>query len=467
VTEALRLLAGIALPWLVGAAWVGCRWQPGRPGRVAVVLGYGYLVGILATTFLMRLWELLQLSQDLTRTVAALLLLGALGLWLGRRERGVRSTTPAPAVTEEWRRPDGVILALSVVLLVRFTGLGLELTHRPMSSWDAWAIWSPRARVWHELGRLVPFVGEARWLQQEGAGLYTGLGWHYPPTVPLVQLWTGLTLGRWDESLLNVHWLACAAALGLGFFGQARLWGMGPRRALLATYFLLSLPLLDAQLALAGQADLWMAAVLGLASLAFYHWVRSGDPRQAVLGLVLVVSGTQIKMPGYLWLATFLPPLAALRWRLPALVATLALGGAALVAFPMAGVLRELASVREQGLFARGEAGAAISSSLLVDGRWHLLWYGLGGVALWALRTPRRSEAGRAMALHASTLVSALLAVYLFTPRAEWAIDQSQFSRAALHPVPALLFAALAAWHARSGREGTGVDASEPESTDR
>ena len=118
-----------------------------------------------------------------------------------------------------------------------------------------------------------------------------------------------MALGRWDDSLMNLPWLFCGVALGLGFYGQARIWGVGPLTSLVFTYFLLSLPLLNTHIALAGNADLWLATVYGMAAMAFFHWLRGGERRQGLLALGLAIACTQIKVPGLVWMLTFVPAL--------------------------------------------------------------------------------------------------------------------------------------------------------------
>ncbi|MEZ5594572.1 MAG: hypothetical protein R3F53_29355 [Gammaproteobacteria bacterium] len=64
---------------------------------------------------------------------------------------------------------------------------------------------------------------------------------------------------------------------------------------------MLSLPLLNTHVALAGYADLWLTACYGLAALSLLQWCRSGDYRQLGLGLLLGVCLPLIKVDGTVW----------------------------------------------------------------------------------------------------------------------------------------------------------------------
>ncbi len=192
---------------------------------------------------------------------------------------------------------------------MRFAGLLLEIVWRPLFPWDAWMQWATKARVWFELGYMAPFV-PVRGVGRRGcrAGLHRPDP-GYPGTVPLLQVWSALAIGRWDDALMNVPWFACGVALAFAFYGQVRAWGVSAFLAMVGTYLLMSLPFLNVHVALAGYAELHMAAIYGLAAMAFFLWARDGDARQGWLALVLALALPLIKKPGIFWLMSFHPGL--------------------------------------------------------------------------------------------------------------------------------------------------------------
>ncbi len=179
-----RLAIAIGLPWLLGIVWVRYRWERPSPGAWPMLAGYGFVAGILTTTLIMRLIDLLGFRQDFWSTCLLLLGLTGLGLWLGRDVpwRGWCETEDGVAEGAEpqrWeRRAFPIVVA---ILAVRLVGLSLEMTSRPLFAWDAWATWTPKARVWWELKRLAPFVDWTGWVDQTPVVAYTLAGHHYPP----------------------------------------------------------------------------------------------------------------------------------------------------------------------------------------------------------------------------------------------------------------------------------------------
>ena len=82
-------------------------------------------------------------------------------------------------------------------------------------------------------------------------------------------------------------------------------WASAPWIALALVYALVSLPLIDAHVALAGYADLWVALTLGLATLAWTRWLIRREPSQLALALGLALCLPAIKLEGTVWLLVF------------------------------------------------------------------------------------------------------------------------------------------------------------------
>ncbi|MCB1797174.1 MAG: hypothetical protein KDJ70_22680, partial [Candidatus Competibacteraceae bacterium] len=145
------------------------------------------------------------------------------------------------------------------------------------------------------------------WLMDASDSNYALAAWNYPEAVSLLALWPTLAFGGWNETVAHLPWLGVALALGLGFYGQARFWGASPPVALIFVGLLLSLPMLDTHVALAGYADIWLAATFGLASCAFLQWARTRDRWQGLLALLLALACPWIKREGLVWALLLLP----------------------------------------------------------------------------------------------------------------------------------------------------------------
>lgn len=452
-------IVALLLPWLLGLCWL----FPLRR-NVPLWLGYGYLLGIMITTLVMQLEAASGWPLDFTLLVASIALLTLLGLVLTRNLAPATVGYPAAALGHGARWLGGLLV---VLLLVRYAGLGYELWLRPLTPWDSWTIWGLRARAWSGLGHLVPFVSPQQWLHAPNAGVYTVAAWGYPSAVSLIQTWMVLAWGSWHAGIANLPWLLCVLALALGFYGQARCAGLGPLGALLGIYLLLSLPLLNTHVALAGYADLWLATAYGLAAMALVQWLAGASGWQLVLALLLGLVCLLLKVEGVVWVALLLPLLLLRlpgRWPLVAGIVLLALfigwyssGGVEWgpviltpqqVALPYVGHFT----------FRYTNSWATLGDNLLLQSSWHLLWYWVPlGLVLGLPRILRdRQVAATALLI---ILGLAMLFVLFFLTGAEvWARRGTSINRLFLHLAPvAVFFLALLARPAPPGTEPQSV----------
>lgn len=436
-------LASVALPWLAGTLAV-LALARGRGVAPAYAIGYGYLVGAFATTLAMRAFDLAGIRWS-ALPLGALLLLVCAGLgWSVRhtREAGIR---PAAALRlRDAERPlrllGWVCLALVVV---RLGGLALEVLWRPLLPWDAWAQWATKARVWYEYRSLAPFVSAPEWLRSDSAMRFVDMHSHYPGTVPLLQVWTNLWLGHWNESLMNLPWIATGVALALAFHVQLRRAGAGPVYALVCTYLLLSLPFLDVHLAIAGVADIFVAASYALAAMSLWRWAATREPTDLVLGLAMAIVCASVKVEGMLWAATLLPGVLV-AWRRRLGLALIVAAVAAAIIYLLFGParLRLLGYVLETRF---RNVSLPLLQHMFVMDNWHLLWYVV--VATLAFHA-RRLFAPQFAPMTATMLAGwgFVFVVFFFSNASGGVDDETLVNRLPFHFVPALAYYLAVLW---------------------
>jgi hypothetical protein len=436
----------LALPVLLGGLWLNQLVPVDSAGRTALVWGNGTLLGLLLIPQMMR--GLDALGIPLTFRATGSLVGGLIALALvvqllrGRRPR----LAPAPVQYIATLPASHKALFIFLLLLagLRVTTLGLEILWRPLFPWDATTHWATKARVWFEYNSLVPFVTKDVWLDMGGAGVFTDLHPDYPAAVPLLQVWMNLALGRWDDSLMNLPWLLCLIALGSAFYGQLRVWGTGPVVAMAFVYLLLSLPLLNIHVALAGYADLFLGAAYCGALMACHNWAATRQRWQAVLALFFAMSCTLIKDEGLVWSLTFVPALT---------FALMPRGEAArlCVLFSLVMVLLwlllppdlEIAGHHLDHLTPEFHADGLVGvvRSIWLHDNWHLLGYLLLAIIPLGLIMPgaiTRTYLGISAAL--GTAVVAFLFLFLCTGFGVAASDFTGVGRLSIQLAPGLLY---------------------------
>jgi hypothetical protein len=446
--DALFTLLALALPLLLGGLWLDLFVPKATSGRVALVWGNGLLIGLLAIPLLMRLLDALGVPLSFLATASLtsiLALIAGLAHIFWKPHTGNSPVPPlgAPRLPNSQKL---FFLFFCLLIALRMTTLGLELLQRPLFPWDATMHWATKARVWFETGSIVPFVENNLWLELGGEGVFTDHHPGYPITTPLLQVWMNLAAGRWNESLMNLPWLLCLLALGVAFYGQMRAAGAWSTVAIAFTYMLLSMPLINTHVALAGYADLFLGACYCAAIMAFHNWTVRRQPWQAVLALLFAFSCTLIKNEGFYWLLTFAPALVVVL--LPGRKAAMLLGIGLLALlvlllllpgdFAIAGH-----SLNRLSLHYRPAALAGIAKGIWVHDSWHLFGYLLLCLLPVGLIIPRK-KAGTYLGITAAlaSAVGLFLVLFLFTGYASGAVRFTAVGRISVQLVPSLLFLA-------------------------
>ena len=449
-----------AVAWLPGvAALVALRpASPLAPGEGAWIAGVGYLVGAFAMTVWMRILSRAGVPFGVAVIALPLLAAGAVALayawrrdrfdarsWLPRSSRALLAGDLAGGARVLW-------IALLAWLAVRFALLAVEVLSRPLYPWDAWTQWATKARVWYELGRMVPFARVAEWYAAGGSA-YFDASPEYPPTMPLLQVWNCVALGRWDDVLMNASWVQMAVALAFAAYGGLRLLGTSAVTAMVGAFLVASLPLANVHVALAGYSDLPLAAYYAAAALGLVRWSRERGARNAIVVIVLAIACTQIKNPGWFWAATLVP--GALVVLLPRQGLRLSLIGFAIVAFALAALARlKLTFFNYRLDLDFDPPWRDLFQSYFLLGNWNLLWFGVAGVLLLA----HRQLVSRALVPLTVIVIGGMLFLFFvfgFTNASEFIADQTTVNRATLHLAPLMVCFVMLAFDAFARRAKT------------
>ena len=448
--SSIGLLFGLLLTWAFGIACLAA--LPHAAGRTAAPGGPAWMIGAggLAGVFLATLWLRALSFAGIAFSVwsIALPLLAAtlaLGLWAASRQpyrlrdafRDARHTVWGALSGRSLDSTARILWCLLLAwLAVRFALLFAEVATRPLYPWDSWTQWATKARVWYEQGRIVPFVRVDEWFAAGGTS-YIDAGPHYPGTVGLIQVLACTFLGRWDDTLMNLSFWMLAVAFAIAVYGALRAMDFDALWALAGTWLVSSLPLVNAHVALAGYADLPLAMYFCLAILAFMRWLKSREPADGALALLLLAACPLLKIPGRIWAFLAVPALLVglLPRRGPHIVGAGYLI-AALGLLLLAQTDPLLMGYRLHLDFAPD--WEALANSFLLYDNWHLLWYGAVAVALLGRKHLLAPGVAPLTAVVAGGVMF-LAFVLMFTNAREWVSDQTTVNRASLHLAPLIV----------------------------
>jgi hypothetical protein len=202
--------------------------------------------------------------------------------------------------------------------------------------------------------------------------------------------------------------------------------------------------------ALAGYADLPMAAYFTLAALALLFALEQRNRGDALVAILFAVACPTIKQPGIVWLATLAVPLCVAL--LPRIGVKLVLAGFAAAVAVLLVLAQTSATVLGYRLhldFAPPWAG--LLDSLFLLGTWNILWYGVVAAAAIGARdwtAPRIAP----LTLLVAAGVLFLFFVFAFTNAREWVDTQTTVNRAILHLAPLIVVWAMLVFRAGAAR---------------
>jgi hypothetical protein len=428
--------------------------RPRTPPDWMRVLGGGFVLGALATA--LALVPLGRVDVDaIVPRVAVVLLPLALGAWTWVLLRARDETVAIAAV--DARRVHPLVGCLLALLVVHAWLMADEILLRPMYPWDAWAAWLLKPKAWMLGGHLDAFVGFDAWLADASGTLRTAQSWNYPEALGRLALWFASAWGEWNAGVVGAIWFALWAALLAGVFGGVRALGLARDRAIVAVYALGSLPLINVHVALAGYADLWIAALIALACLSWLRALETGARGPLVLAALFALLLPAVKLEGAIWLVllagTMLYARMPLRLRRVALVLAPMIGAGVVIAYLLrlplvAPALDRIGLTADTGvLLAHAPAviGAA-AQGLFSQYNWHLFWIALLLTLVVRFATLRASPPLRFLGLFLLLGSAFLFALFVLTPAGKWAESYTAVNRLSLQIVPAMLVFGAMLW---------------------
>jgi hypothetical protein len=451
-------------PLLLGSGLVAL--AVGRPrtsAEFAQTFGCGFVLG--ALTCALSVATLGRVDVDrIVPTLAPLLLPLGLGAWAWAwfRARGEHSVPPI-----ETSRLHPLLWVLLALLAVRAWLMADEILLRPMYPWDAWAAWLLKPKAWMLGGHIDPFVPFDAWLADASGTLRTAQTWNYPEMLGRLAVWFASAWGEWDAGVVGVIWLALWFALLAGAFGQWRALGLARERALIATYALGSLPLINVHVALSGYADLWIATVLAFACLAWLRWLESRERGHLLLALVFAAMLPLLKLEGRIWLVilagTMIYERMTPRWRRVALALAPVIGASVVTAYLLrwpwiAPALDRLGLTSDVDVLAAHAPAVVVAAAdgLFAQYNWHLLWLAVALTLIVRWRQLRDSPTLRVFGLFLLLGCAFLFALFVLTPAGKWAESYTAVNRLSLQIVPSMLAFAALLWRDPEPAAATG-----------
>lgn len=451
--DVVRLLLALLIPWAGGYCWLAAleRHFNRHPAHPARHLGYGLFLGLMGLYGLLAAQSALFDAITFWPTLAALALLTAAGAAALTRARPPRIPAARPAPPSQVSRC--LFWVLISWLALHLALIAIEILWRPVFPWDAWQTWMYRARIWFESGAFQALDSPEMWARGQSTATFNAAGYGYPGFVSALAAWAATALGRWSETLVNVPTLFCGIALALAMYGHVREAEFPRWAGILASYLLISIPLVNTHLALAGQADIWLAGYAGIGFVSLLWGLARNDPWPLFVGFFFIGLGVLVKQEGLVWLlaaAATLLVTAHPRTTLLGVVLVSVLGAAAWLAgqylpgLPLLGKI----GIHDGQLYLPligshaveyFDVSGAYFTNFIKSSTWHLLWPILL-LVLVVQPVLSGSDTRRANLAFLAVFVLTQLMIFALSEKGRWAEDWTAINRLPLQLSPALVF---------------------------
>lgn len=276
------VLIGIVAPWFAGMAIVR-RPRTGLAGWL-LTIGGGWLVGQVLLMCLLYASLRLTGSSHAGGLSLVLVALGIVAMILSRRHRST-ATGQGRAAKLPWRRERVGIVWLLAAVFVLSVGAKLIVIvpaqqRVTIRNDDAISMWLFKAKVIADSDHLSFDATDPFYLG--------GSNPRYPVFLPLSAAYLPLLNGGWNETLAAAPWLGFFLAMPMTILGALRLRLGAWAPALIAAYFVTSLPLVSVHVYRPGYADLPLAAFLS-AAICFALTARMEGRRVFAIAMTLLM----------------------------------------------------------------------------------------------------------------------------------------------------------------------------------
>lgn len=455
--DAAGLLFALLLTYAIGEGLLAACVPDGRawrePGQVPWIAGASWIVGSFVLVLVMRAVAMAGLPFGVATIGVPGLAIVAAGAYVAWRRNGdgwrdaLAAAREGLVARELGRAARSGWFALLAWITLRACMLLVEVASRPIYPWDAWSAWATKAKVYFAERAIVPFGDAAHWIA--GApGIWFDAAPGQPATLPLLQAWIATAMGRFDDARVTLPWWFAFVAMMLVAYGETRKRGVGRLPSLAAAWFAGSLPLMGAQVALAGYADLPTAAAFTLGALAGTRAFRSRATIDVVAAVLALAAAASMKSSGWVWIVVALPGLAAAALG-PAWTRriAIAIGAGTIAVVGVAARFTDL-SIGPVSL-AFDPVFSVLGADALLLANWHLLALGMIGTVAFAWR--RLLDPGVApLSLVVGAGAAWIVLLAAFPWLRAWGADALGLSRAVLVMAPVVSVWMVVALHAES-----------------
>ncbi len=250
-------------------------------------IGAGYFLGYFLVSLLLVIYDFLNILFSINQFIALELL--ALLFFLFFRKKQANETVKEKSNGSVSSNVVYLLSSVVIILMLYRWGLTLlDLLSKPLFPWDGWLSWTAKAKLIFFYNEIPEFYGGTLpfWELDNSKKVFVSGGSRHPYFVSLIQVYSALAWGGWDDNIVVIPWLGLSIAVVLLTVGGLRYLGYGLLPAILSAYMIISMPIFDTHVSLGAYADVWVGG--GLLICIFLLAIFLVDHEKSIIGLLVM-----------------------------------------------------------------------------------------------------------------------------------------------------------------------------------
>lgn len=290
----LPLFIGVGLPFYILLSTEKSNWQK--------LLGDSFFIGVFIVVVVLNIFQLMAINLNIPMTFTVFSIFAMISLliviFLNRKSISISSRTGF-----QFKISSHIFyLSFFIIIVLHLYHIIMQNTSMPLIGWDAWNGWVAKAKIWHYHGISEPLINRFVWLQSDS--VLTNPIVHYPDGLSLLYLFESGYWG-WNETELNAIYPAMFIALIFSFFGNIKILTDSRIYPWVAVLMLVTIPMVNIHLVLAGYADIWIAAFLVLSIFNAQMFLDKPHIKSFLSVAIFSIAMVLFKLESWVWLAIF------------------------------------------------------------------------------------------------------------------------------------------------------------------
>ncbi len=282
----INLILAVLVPTFLGFSIVNSLIKR-RYSWVALSIGIGYIIGMYMTSLILRIYSYYSREFNFYEFMAIELIVAIILIIFFRSKKcSIDEIRLDKKITSFSKF---IFFLFFMFITIRFVVIAADVLVKPIIPWDAWSSWAAKAKIFYYDGSISNLYEATRpWWDFPEAG-HSVRAIRHPNFLPIVQTFFAVANGSWYDSAVNLPWLILGLSSVFITYGVLRYFMVHKVLALITSYLVFSLPILNAQINLGSYGGIWVSLSFLIAVFSLIAALIYSEKKMFILFLLAIV----------------------------------------------------------------------------------------------------------------------------------------------------------------------------------